>query len=146
MRTFQEKKTKNNQSHKESIYTWMWYSSMNAKFFTSSIVLGRPQAFLFNTNIWCLTWKILRKQWLHTFSVTSIQTESKYSRQNKFNSVTLIPSTKTVILACDAGSCSIKLMQLISKKYNIVTDASLTERKVYLASNMQMNIYCFILK
>lgn len=119
---------------------------MNAKFFTSSVLLGRPQTFLFNTNIWCLTWKILRKQWLHTFSVTFIQMKSKYSGQNKFNSVILIPSTKTVILVCDAVNCSIKLMQLISKKCNIVTDAPLTERKVYLASNMQMSIYCFILK
>lgn len=115
MRNLQEKKTKPNQSSRESIYTWMWYSSLNAKFFTSSVVLGRPQTFLFNINIWCLTWKILRKQWFHTFSVTYIQTESKYSGQKEFNSVTLIPSIKSIILEHVTGNRAIKSMQHISK-------------------------------
>lgn len=112
MRNFQEKKTKNNQSHRERKYL-----RLNVKFFTSSVVLGRPQTFLFNVNIWCLTWKILKKQWLHRFSVTSIQIESKCSGQKEFNATTLIPSTISIILARVTGNCAIKsdLQQQISK-------------------------------
>ena len=136
MRNLQEKKTKN--SHTESIYTWMWYSSLNAKFFTSSVVLERPQTFLFNVNIWCLTWKILRKQWLRTFSVTSIQTESKYSWQKEFNSVALIPSIKPILLACVTGNCAIKSMQYIFKNIRC-WQMKLLPRENYIWYLIQMN-------
>lgn len=136
------RKTKNNRLHREGIYTWMWYSSMNAKFFTSSVVLGRPQTFLCNTNIWCLTWKILRKLWLHTFSVTSTQL-SKSSQDKKNSILTQMPRINTIILVCHAGNCTIKLMQCISKKYNTLTDALIIERNIYLASNKKIMYLLF---
>lgn len=66
-------------------------------------------------NIWCLTWKIRRKQWFHTFSLTSIQTESKYSRQKESNTATLIPSINPILLVRVTGNCATKSMQHVSK-------------------------------
>lgn len=101
--------------NKKQSVTQRKYLHLNVKFFTLPVVLGRPQTFLFSVNIWCLTWKILRKQWLHRFSITSIQIESKCSGQKEFNVATLIPSIVSIILACVTGNCPIKSMQQISK-------------------------------
>lgn len=130
-RTKNKTSTTNSHSHRESIYNRMWYSSLNAKFYIS--IVRKTTDIPVRVNIWCLTWKTLRKQWFHTFSATSIQMESKCWRQKESSTATLIPSINPVLLS------SVKINGTHCQKTNDVDKCNCCIKKLVTA--MQITVF-----